>query len=168
MPLYHNPPAFSRRFRLIQTSFLQNDGLPFAKVPPEERIEQAFAEAGAKFAQEDDDVYTPAMTLWASLGQALHIPSPTHSSRAWAFRCCGWSVLLSLATAMVCGMAWGPYAGKETGEAALFRKLLEGVDPRTIFLADRCYRGYFLIALAILGRCDFVVRLHQCRKTDFR
>jgi hypothetical protein len=76
-------------------------------------------------------------------------------------------VLLSLATAMVRDMALGPYAGKETGEPALFRELLEGVDPRTIFLADRYYCSYFLIALALLGRRDFVVRLHQCRKTDF-
>jgi putative transposase len=76
-------------------------------------------------------------------------------------------VLLSLATAMVRGMALGPYAGKETGETALFRELLDDVDSRTILLADRYYCSYFLIALALLGRRDFVVRLHQCRKTDF-
>ncbi len=76
-------------------------------------------------------------------------------------------VLSSLATAMVCGMSLGPYAGKETGEPALFRQLLEGVDPRTILLADRYYCSYFPLALALLGRRDFVVRLHQCRKTDF-
>ena len=75
-------------------------------------------------------------------------------------------VLLSLATAMVHDMALGPYAGKETGETALFRQLLAGVDPQTIFLADRYYCSYFLIAMALLGRCDFVVRLHQRRKVD--
>lgn len=77
-------------------------------------------------------------------------------------------VLLSLATAMVRDMALGPYSGKETGEPALFRKLLSNIDPRTVLLADRYYCSYFLTALALLGRCDFVVRLHQCRKTDFR
>jgi hypothetical protein len=76
-------------------------------------------------------------------------------------------VLVSLATAMVCDMALGPYAGKDTGEPALFRELLEDVDPRTILLADRYYCSYFLIALALLGRRDFVVRLHQRRKIDF-
>ncbi|MEI7903461.1 MAG: IS4 family transposase [bacterium] len=75
-------------------------------------------------------------------------------------------VMLSLATAMVQGMALGPYAGKETGEMALFRQLLAGVDPQTVFLADRYYCSYFLIAMALLGRCDFVVRLHQRRKVD--
>ncbi len=37
-------------------------------------------------------------------------------------------VLFSLATAMVCGMAMSPYAGKETGETALLRQLFEQLD----------------------------------------
>ena len=76
-------------------------------------------------------------------------------------------VLMSLATAMVQDMADGPYAGKETGETALFRKLLANVDPQTILLADRYYCSYFLIALAMFGQRDFVVRLHHRRKIDF-
>ena len=75
-------------------------------------------------------------------------------------------VLLSLATAMVHSMALGKYAGKETGETALFRQLLAGVAPQTIFLTDRYYCSYFLIAMALLGQRDFVVRLHQRRKID--
>ncbi len=71
MSLYQKCPALSRRFRLVQASFLQDDGLAFAKVLPEERIEKAFADAQAEFAQEEDDVYTPAMTLWAFLSQVL-------------------------------------------------------------------------------------------------
>jgi hypothetical protein len=77
-------------------------------------------------------------------------------------------VLLSLATAMACGMAMGPYQGKETGEMALLRELLDGVDRRTILLGDRYYCSYFLIALLRLGQRDFVTRLHQSRRTDFR
>lgn len=46
-------------------------------------------------------------------------------------------VLLSLASAMVCGMAIGPYSGKETGELALMQ-----------------------------GNVDFVARLHHARKED--
>ena len=48
-------------------------------------------------------------------------------------------VLLSLATAMVCGMALGPYAGKETSELALFRELLGQLAAGDILLADRYY-----------------------------
>ena len=57
MAFYQKDPCLSRRFRLVQTSFLQEEGLPFAAVLPEERIEEAFAEAGAEFAKEEDHVY---------------------------------------------------------------------------------------------------------------
>jgi hypothetical protein len=77
-------------------------------------------------------------------------------------------LVLSLATGMLCGMEMGPYAGKETGETALFRQLLAGIDPRTIVLTDRYYCSYFLIALVLLGQVDFVTRLHQRRKIDFQ
>jgi hypothetical protein len=257
MSLYRKKPCLSRRFGLSLASFLQKDGLPFCEVLPEERIEEAFAKEGAEFAQEEDDVYTPSVTLWASLSQVLHkeeqrsclaavarilvllvtlgrepcaknsgaycrarakvpevvlqrlttevgegceqaVPKrwlwhgrhvllvdgttasmpdtpenqmdyPQHNAQqpGLGFPIVRLVVLLSLATAMVCAMASGPYAGKETGEPALFRELLETVDPRTILLADRYYCSYFLLALALLGRRDFVVRLHQCRKTDF-
>jgi hypothetical protein len=238
-------------------SFLQKDGLPFAEVLPEERIEKAFAEEGADFAEDEDCVYTPAVSLWAFLSQALFkeeqrsclaavsrvlvllvaigrppcaknsgaycraraklpepvirrltlevaegceraVPShwlwhgrhvllvdgttvsmpdtpenqgkyPQHNvqQEGIGFPIVRLVVLLSLATAMVCGMALGPYSGKETGEMALLRELLDGVDRRTILLGDRYYCSYFLITLLLLGRRDFVTRLHQSRNTDF-
>ena len=258
MSFYHNQPSLSRRFRLVLSSFLQKDGLPFADTLPEKRIEEAFAEEGADFAQDEECVYTPAVTLWASLSQVLFkdeqrsclaavsrvlvllvalgrkpcaknsgaycrsrakLPEPvirrltlevaegceravpghwlwhgrhvlladgttasmpdTPENQAdypqhvaqkpgLGFPIVRLVVLTSLATAMVGDMALGPYAGKETGEPALFRQLLANVDPQTILLTDRYYCSYFLIALALMGRRDFVVRLHQCRKLDFR
>jgi hypothetical protein len=48
-------------------------------------------------------------------------------------------VLLSLATGLLCDMALGPYAGKETGENALLRTLWDALQPGDIFLADRLY-----------------------------
>jgi hypothetical protein len=39
MSFYHNQPSLSRRFRLVLSSFLQKDGLPFADTLPEKRIE---------------------------------------------------------------------------------------------------------------------------------
>jgi hypothetical protein len=77
-------------------------------------------------------------------------------------------VLLSLATAMLSGMALGPYAGKETSELALFRTLLDEFAPGDILLADRFYCSYFMIALLLERKVDFVVRLHQRRGSDFR
>jgi hypothetical protein len=73
MPLCAEQRGLSRRFRLLQLSFLQKDGLPFAKVLPEEQIERVFAEEDAMFTNGDDDVYTPPRTLLAFLSQVLHL-----------------------------------------------------------------------------------------------
>jgi putative transposase len=77
-------------------------------------------------------------------------------------------VLLSLATAMVKGMALGPYAGKETGETALLRELLDQLSAGDIVLADRYYCSYFMIALLQELGIDVVTRMHQGRDFDFR
>ena len=220
------------------------------------RIQAAFDAEGVDFAQDEDEFYTPSVTLWASLSQVVHkgeqrsclaavarvlvllvalgrkpcaknsgaycraraklsevvlrrlttevaqdcesavpdrwlwhsrhvlmadgstatmpdtqpnqdeYPQNVAQKPGLGFPIVRLVVLLSLATAMVHGMALGPYAGKETGETALFRQLLADVDPQTIFLADRYYCSYFLIAMALLGQRDFVVRLHQRRKVD--
>ena len=72
MSFYSSCRELPQRVRLIRSSFMQQDGLAFAQVLPEETIEQAFAEADADFAQDEGDVYTPALTLWAFLSQALY------------------------------------------------------------------------------------------------
>jgi hypothetical protein len=77
-------------------------------------------------------------------------------------------VLLSLATAMVSGMAVGPYQGKETGEPALLRELLDHFSRGDVLLCDRCYCSYFLIVLLQRRGVDVVTRLHQMRTADFR
>jgi hypothetical protein len=71
MSVYQPAPNFSQRFHLVQSSFLQHAGLPFAEVLPEERIQQAFEDEGVAFAQGEQDVYSPAITLWAFLSQVL-------------------------------------------------------------------------------------------------
>lgn len=245
------------RFRIVLSSFLQKPGLAFTEALPEEKIQAAFEEEDAAFAQEEDDVYTPAVTLWAFLSQVLFkeeqrscvaavsrvvvlivalgkqlsdntgaycraraklpevvierlalavaddceraVPDhwfwhgrqvhlvdgttvsmpdtesnqeayPQHGAQqqGLGFPIARMVVLLSLATAMVSGMAVGPYAGKETGETALLRQLLDRLSPGEILLADRYYCSYFLIAMLLALRVDFVVRLHQQRDADFR
>jgi len=76
-------------------------------------------------------------------------------------------VLMSLASGMLADMAMGPYAGKETGETALLRQLLDGLEPGDILLADRYYCSYFMIALLMELGIDFVTRVHQLRTVDF-
>ena len=75
-------------------------------------------------------------------------------------------VLLSLASAMVCGMAIGPYSGKETGELALMRQLLDQLNAGDILLTDKYFCSYFMIALLLERNIDFVARLHHARKDD--
>jgi len=76
--------------------------------------------------------------------------------------------LLSFTTGMLCDLAIGPYAGKETGETALLRELLAGLESRDILLADRYYCSYFMICLLLHSQVDLVMRLHHLRKVDFR
>ena len=71
MSLYRQSRSLPRRFRLVLTSFLHRSDLPFADALPEEAIDKAFDEQGASFADEEDAVYTPAVTLWAFLSQVL-------------------------------------------------------------------------------------------------
>lgn len=258
MSFYHNRKSLPQRFRLILLSVLQTDGLPFSDVLSEEQIQDAFDEQDASFAQEEDEVYTPAMTLWAFLSQVLHkdeqrsclaavsrvivllvalgrdpcaknsgaycrarakLPEPVIERltvnvaracekaipRQWlwhgrhvkladgttvsmpdteenqreypqhpnqkeglGFPIARMVVLLSLATAMVSGMAMAPYTGKETGEMALMRQLLDQLDPHDILLMDRYFCSYFMIALLLQMNVDFVARLHHLRKTDLR
>ena len=58
-------------FQVVRQGFLQADGLPFSEILSEEQIERAFVEEDALFAQEDDDVYTPGLTLWTFLSQVI-------------------------------------------------------------------------------------------------
>jgi hypothetical protein len=77
-------------------------------------------------------------------------------------------VLLSLTTALVGGLALGPYEGKETGETALLRTLLERLRPGHVVLADRYFCSYFMVALLLARGVDLVFRMHQSREVDFR
>jgi putative transposase len=258
MPSYQPQQSGLPRFQLVLSSFLQHEGLPFAEVLPEERIQQVFQEADATFAHDEDGIYTPAVTLWAFLSQVLFkgemrsclaavarvivlcvalgrkpcsdnsgaycrarakLPVPVIQRLALdlADECedklpPGWLwkdrhvhlvdgstltmpdteenqaeypqmksqepglgfpiarvvVLLSLATAMLQGMAMGPYTGKETGESALLRELFGRLRPGSVVLADRHYGSYFMVALLMEMGIDVVMRQHQRRDTDFR
>jgi putative transposase len=95
-------------------------------------------------------------------------PQQPQQRKGLGFPLIRWVALVSLATAVVQGFAYGPYAGKETGETALFRELLEYLRRGDIVLADRFYCSYFLVAMLQGLGVDVVMRLHQRRKYDFR
>jgi putative transposase len=75
--------------------------------------------------------------------------------------------IISLATGVVRDLAMGPYKGKETGETALVRTLLDGLEPGEIVLGDRYFASYFMIAALIQRGVDCLFRMHQRRKFDF-
>ena len=249
--------SLPQRFDLVRSSFMQHDGLAFSQVLSEQQIQAAFDAEHCAFAQEDDDVYTPSVTLWAFLSQALfkqeqrsclaavarvvvlmlalgkpistntgaycraraklpvkvlerltlevadgaeraiaadwlwhgrHVhlvdgttvsmPDTEANRKQWpqhgaqkkglGFPLARMVVLLSLATAMLSGLAWGRYMGKETGETALWRELFARLHPGDVRWADRYYCSYFMIALLIALGVDVVLRLHQQRTADFR
>ncbi len=55
--------------------------------------------------------------------------------------------VLSLANACIDDVAIGPYAGKETGETALLRKVLDSFKPGDVMLADRYFCSFFMLAI---------------------
>jgi hypothetical protein len=235
---------------------MQTTGLPFSDVLTEREIEGAFDAEHAWFAQEEDDIFTPPVTLWAFLSQVLHkdeqrsclaavsrvtvllialgrepcvennggfckaraklpeivierlatriatgceqqvpkqwlwkgrhvkladgttvsmpdteanqeeYPQQASQKAGLGFPVARMVVLISYATAMISGLAIGPYSGKETGESALMRELLDQLDPKDILLTDRYFCSYFMIALLLERNHDFVARLHHARKQE--
>lgn len=77
-------------------------------------------------------------------------------------------VILSLATASILDAAFGPYSGKQTGEPALFRQLLDAFQAGDVALFDRYHSSYMMLALLMLRGVDACARLHQRRASDFR
>ena len=76
--------------------------------------------------------------------------------------------VLSLATAAIHDLAVGPYQGKQTGETALLRSMLDSLDPGDVVVFDRYYCSFMMLALLTLRGVDGCTRLHQCRPADFR
>jgi len=69
---YQGSRSCGQRFQWVRQAFLQADGLPFSDVLSEDDIQRAFETENACFAQDEGDIYTPAITLWAFLSQVLH------------------------------------------------------------------------------------------------
>ena len=95
-------------------------------------------------------------------------PAATPRSPGWGSRSPASSVVFSLAVGTVLEAAIGPYKGKQTSELALLRMVIAQFQPGDIFLADRFFCSYWVIAALQARGVDVVVRLHQCRTADFR
>lgn len=76
--------------------------------------------------------------------------------------------LLSLSCGAVLGWATGPCKGKSSGETSMLQGLLSHFKAGDLFMGDRYYAGYFMLAMLLMQCGQVVVRQHQLRKTDFR
>ncbi|MHC4407269.1 MAG: IS4 family transposase [Planctomycetota bacterium] len=95
-------------------------------------------------------------------------PQPDSQTPGVGFPIARACVVLSLATAAIHNLAIGPYEGKETGETALLRGMLDSFDAGDVVVFDRYYCSYMMIALFHLRDVHVCTRLHQCRSSDFR
>ena len=77
-------------------------------------------------------------------------------------------VILSLATASVMDLVFGPYSGKETGETALLRAISASLQAGDIAVMDRYYCSFMMIALLRQQGVQVCCRKHQLRHSDFR
>lgn len=95
-------------------------------------------------------------------------PSPKSQKKGVGLPIARAAVILSLASACASDLSIGPYAGKETGETALLRRLLGSFAPGDVAVMDRFYCSFMMIAL-LLGRgVQVCARMHQHRHVDFR
>jgi hypothetical protein len=95
-------------------------------------------------------------------------PQATSQKNGCGFPIARILVIFSLSVGTVLEAAIGKYAGKETGQTSLFRSLRGALDPGNVVLADRCFAGWFDMALLARARVELVIRKHAQRATDFR
>ena len=95
-------------------------------------------------------------------------PQPDSQKQGLGFPIARRVGVLSLATGALLDYAIAPYQGKETGEHALLRMILDGFSSGEIMLGDRYYCTYFLIAKLQSMGVDAVFQQHASRNSDFR
>lgn len=107
-------------------------------------------------------------TMPDTVANQAEYPQPAAQKPGVGFPIARACAILSLATACVLELAVGPYSGKETGETALLRELLDSFAAGDVMVADRYYCSYLMIALLVQRQVDVCTRLHQRRTLDFR
>jgi hypothetical protein len=100
-------------------------------------------------------------------------PQPASQKPGLGFPMVRLVAILSLNCAAVLAVALGPYAGKQSGELALFRSLWDAaaataLQAGDVLLGDRYYVSYWTIASLLRRGVDCLFRQHQRRKSDFR
>ena len=71
MPSYQQSALPPTQFALLHRSLLQSNELPFQTLLSDQRIAEIFAQEEISFGEDEDAVYTPAITLWGLLSQVF-------------------------------------------------------------------------------------------------
>ena len=71
--------------------------------------------------------------------------------------------LISMFTGLLVDLAMGPYSGKQTGETALLRKLLNQLAPGDTLVADCYLCTYWIVAACRLRGVNIVMKNHDKR-----
>jgi hypothetical protein len=95
-------------------------------------------------------------------------PQARTQKRGVGFPILRFVVILCLRCGAVLDARVGPYKGKQTGETALLRAMLDQFQAWDIALGDRYFCSYWQIALFRQRLVDGLFRMHQKRKVDFR
>jgi putative transposase len=95
-------------------------------------------------------------------------PQPDSQKKGLGFPMIRLVVLITLATAVISAMAYGPYQGKATGETALLRRLLKHFKPGDVVVLDRYHGNFWMIALLRKHHVDVCIRVHHGKRCDFR
>lgn len=76
--------------------------------------------------------------------------------------------LISLSCGVVLNVAMGPYRGKQTGETALLRQMLGGLQAGDVLLADGYYANYWIIASLLERGVDLLSHHDGKRRMNWR
>ncbi len=99
--------------------------------------------------------------------QALY-PQPDSQKVGVGFPIARIVAVISCVTGAVLDLAVGPYSGKETGEHALLRQIIDAFEKGDVALGDCYYASYFLIAALIKKGVEVIFPMHAARDCDFR
>ncbi|MGP1667310.1 MAG: IS4 family transposase [Rhodanobacter sp.] len=91
-------------------------------------------------------------------------PQQSNQKPGLGFPICRIVGITCLFSGAVLNAAMGKYQGKETGELALLRSMLDTFEADDVILADALYATYFLLAELLLRGVDAVFEQHGARK----
>lgn len=95
-------------------------------------------------------------------------PQPKSQKKGIGFPLARFVVIICFVTGVVLKFAMDSFSGKETGEHALLRQIIDGFSFGDIALGDAYYPSFFLLCEFVSRGVDFVFPAHAARHYDFR